>query len=310
MESEPTIHTLEIKNDAERLDKVVSTLIPDLSRTAVQRLIDAGYITVNGVIRRAAAHVYAGDKIIVEIPQPVSTELIPESIPLDIMFEDKDILVVNKSAGMVVHPGAGNPSGTLVNAVLAHCPDLKGVGGILRPGIVHRLDKQTSGIIIIAKHDIALQQLQMQFKNRTVQKKYIALLIGQLEQSKGMIDAPIGRHKIHRKRMAVTANGKEAKTKWEVVDIYSDTDRRLYTLVNVGLFTGRTHQIRVHFSWVGYPILGDSVYGPTRSPIPMPRQFLHAASLTINHPVSGESMDFAAPLPDDLDNILKQLSKM
>ena len=299
--------TFQVDVGGDRLDKVVASRIPDLSRNAVQRLIDEEHILVNDLCKRASFIPRAGDQITVLIPPPVTTELLPENLPIDIVYEDSDILVLNKAAGMVVHPGAGNPSGTLVNAVLAHSPDLKGVGGVIRPGIVHRLDKQTSGIIIVAKHDAAIHYLQRQFKKRTVKKIYIALLIGRLAQTNGVIEAPIGRHRVHRKKMAVTAKGKEARTRWKVTGRYLDDQNHPYTLVDVDLLTGRTHQIRVHFSWLGYPLVGDSVYTGAKSSLAAPRQFLHAASLTIQHPGSETEMVFTAPLPDDLIRVLAQL---
>ena len=305
--TESRTETFDVDVGGDRLDKVVALRIPDLSRSAVQRLLEQGHIRVNDQDKRASFILRAGDTVTVLIPPPTSTELLPEALPLDIVYEDKDILVLNKAAGMVVHPGAGNPSGTLVNAILAHCPDLRGVGGVVRPGIVHRLDKQTSGIMIVAKDDAAIRHLQRQFKRRTVKKTYIALLVGRLTQSNGVIEAPIGRHRVHRQRMAVTAQGKNARTRWVVTARYLDHQNHPYTLVNVDLLTGRTHQIRVHFSWLGYPLVGDSVYVSAKTKLAAPRQFLHAASLTIQHPNSEQEMIFTAPLPDDLNLVLQDL---
>ena len=299
--------TFQVDVGGDRLDKVVVAHIPDLSRSAVQRLIEGGHICVNDQRKRAAYLLHDGDTVTVLIPPPVTAELLPEDLPLDIIFEDSDILVLNKAAGMVVHPGAGNPSGTLVNAILAHCPDLGGVGGVIRPGIVHRLDKFTSGTIIVAKNDTAIHHLQHQFKRRIVKKNYIALLVGRLSQSSGVIDAPIGRHRVHRQRMAVIANGKNARTRWDVTARYLDDKNHPYTLVDVDLQTGRTHQIRVHFSWLGYPLVGDRVYGSAKATLTSPRQFLHAARLTVHHPISKKEMVFDAPLPDDLILVLKGL---
>ncbi|HOU12705.1 MAG TPA: RluA family pseudouridine synthase [Anaerolineae bacterium] len=301
-------YTLVVAEAGSRIDSFIAGALPELSRTAVQRLIDAGHVTVNAAPTRAAYKVRGGDTIVVQVPPPQPPTLGPESLPLDILYEDADILVLNKAAGMVVHPGAGNLSGTLVNALLAHCADLQGIGGELRPGIVHRLDKDTSGVLVVAKHDRAIQALQRQFKEREVRKTYIALVIGNLEQDEGVIEAPIGRHRVHRQRMAVIADGKPARTRWRVRGRYRDERNRVYTLLDVRLLTGRTHQIRVHFAWLGFPLVGDAVYGPAHSPLPAPRQFLHARSLTLQHPTTGEKLTFSAPLPEDLTVFLETLS--
>ncbi|MGC9394723.1 MAG: RluA family pseudouridine synthase [Anaerolineae bacterium] len=303
-----TMFTLHIEADGGRLDNFIAQALPELSRTAVQRLIDAGTVTVNDMVSRASYKVRQGDAVMVRVPPAQPVALSPEALPLDILYEDADILVVNKAAGMVVHPGAGHHSGTLVNALLAHCDDLQGIGGELRPGIVHRLDKDTSGVLVVAKNDHAIHALQRQFKQREVRKIYVALVIGNVEQAEGVIEAPIGRHRVHRKRMAVVANGKPARTRWRVRGRYHDDYNRIYTLLTVRLLTGRTHQIRVHFLWLGYPLVGDAVYGPARSPLPAPRQFLHARALTFLHPVTEEKMTFSAPLPDDLATLLASLT--
>ncbi|MBN2003906.1 MAG: RluA family pseudouridine synthase [Anaerolineae bacterium] len=292
-----------------RVDRFVAGAISDLSRTAVQRLIDEGQVQVNGVVLSEAAYkVRSGDALVISVPPPQAPDLAPETLPLDVLYEDSDILVLNKAPGMVVHPGAGNFSGTLVNALLAHCPDLQGIGGELRPGIVHRLDKDTSGLLVVAKHDKAIHGLQQQFKQRSVDKRYVALLIGRLPQAEGCIEAPVGRHPVHRKKMAVVSAGKPARTRWHVLAYYRDVQRRDYTLVEATLYTGRTHQIRVHFAWLGYPLVGDSVYGPLHPPLAAPRQFLHAARLAFSHPVTGEMLTFATPLPSDLEALLTTLS--
>ncbi|MFN2109606.1 MAG: RluA family pseudouridine synthase [Anaerolineae bacterium] len=308
VEDRTTTYTLHVEEDGGRIDTFIAEVLPDLSRTAVQRLIDAGTVTVNGAAPRSSYKVRRGDTVVVHIPPAQPVALSPEALPLDILYEDADILVVNKAAGMVVHPGAGNYSGTLVNALLAHCDDLHGIGGELRPGIVHRLDKDTSGVMVVAKNDHAIHALQRQFKRREVRKIYIALVIGNIEQAEGVIEAPIGRHRVHRKRMAVVANGKPARTRWRVRGRYCDAHNRIYTLLNVRLLTGRTHQIRVHFAWLGYPLVGDAVYGPAHSPLPAPRQFLHARTLTFQHPRTEDKMTFSAPLPDDLATFLASLS--
>ncbi len=295
------------EQEGARVDRFVAAARPDLSRAAVQRLLSAGHITVNGQAVRASYKVRAGDEVRVCVPPPRPARLQAEALPLDILYEDDDLLVINKAAGMVVHPGAGNPSGTLVNAVLAHCPDLRGVGGEMRPGIVHRLDKDTSGVLVVAKHDRAITGLQRQFKQRTVRKFYLTLLIGLLPQPEGIIDAPIGRHRVHRQKMAVTMRGRSARTRYTLLQELRDAQRRPFSLVRVHLLTGRTHQIRVHFAWLGYPVLGDSVYGPAHSPLPVPRQCLHAHQLTFVHPISGEEMTFTASLPADFASVLTAL---
>jgi 23S rRNA pseudouridine1911/1915/1917 synthase len=293
---------------SERVDKYVAERLPELSRTAVQRLIEAGNLTVNGAATSASYRLRAHDTIEVSIPPPEETDLHPEPMDLAVLYEDADILVIDKPAGLVVHPGAGHRGGTLVNGILAHCPDLQGVGGERRPGIVHRLDKDTSGVIVVAKHDVALRSLQRQFKRRTVEKHYVALVKGWLSQPDGYIEAPIGRDRRHRRRMAVRGDGKLARTQWHVLGRYQDRLGRPYTLLDVRLLTGRTHQIRVHFSWLGYPLAGDEVYSRRSTDPAVQRQFLHAASLTFKHPVSGETLTFVAPLPDDLDLALVDLT--
>ena len=303
-----TTFTLIVEEDGGRIDSFIAEALPELSRTAVQRLIDAEEVTVDGAVSRSSYKVRRGDIVVVRVPPPQPVTLSPEVLPLDVLYEDADILVVNKAAGMVVHPGAGHYSGTLVNALLAHCDDLQGIGGELRPGIVHRLDKDTSGVLVVAKNDRAIHALQRQFKQREVRKTYVALVIGNIEQAEGVIEAPIGRHRVHRKRMAVVTNGKPARTRWRVRGRYRDEHNRIYTLLDVRLLTGRTHQIRVHFAWLGYPLVGDAVYGPARSPLPVPRQFLHARALTLLHPVTEEKMTFSAPLPEDLATFLASLT--
>lgn len=294
----------------ERIDRYVAGEMADLSRTAVQRLIDAETITVNGAPVQASYRLQDGDRVSVVVPPPRPISIEAEAIPLEVLYEDSDIVIVNKRAGMVVHPGAGQQSGTLVNAILAHCPDLAGVGGELRPGIVHRLDRHTSGVIAVAKHDRALRHLQRQFKRRTVEKHYVALLVGKVPQVEGLIEAPIGRDRQRRRRMTVRGDGKMARTRWRVIARYHDSAGSSYTLVDVHLLTGRTHQIRVHFSWMGYPIAGDEVYGPSGVAALAPRQFLHAKALTVDHPTTAERMTFEAPLPDDLRAKLDSLTPL
>ena len=296
---------LEVMDPGERVDRYVAGQIEALSRTAVQRLIDDGHLTVNESVPAAAQRLRLGDRVVVDLPEPQVTDLVPEMMPLDVIYEDSDLIVINKVAGVVVHPGAGHGSGTLVNALLAHCGDLTGIGGDLRPGIVHRLDRDTSGLIVAAKHDRALQGLQRQFKRRTVTKVYAALVVGNLAQTEGIIEAPIARDPRNRQRMAVVAAGKPASTRWSVIRRYRDSAGGRYTLTDIHLLTGRTHQIRVHMAWLGYPLVGDSLYG--RRGGPALRQFLHARELSFEHPISGIPCRFTAPLPADLEEVLSVL---
>jgi len=294
---------LQAERGGVRVDKYVAEAVPDLSRAAVQRLIDEGRILVNGAVVKASYRLEPGDAISVEIPPPVDVSIAPEAIPLDVVYEDADILVVNKPAGMVVHPAFGHASGTLVNAVLAHCPDLAGVGGELRPGIVHRLDKDTSGLIVVAKGDAALRDLQAQFKGREVRKAYLALVEGHVSPPTGLIDAPIGRDPRARKKMAVVPRGgREAQTEYRALEFYD-----AHTLVEAHPLTGRTHQIRIHMAFIGHPIVGDPVYGFRKQRAKAPRLFLHAARLGFRLPSTGEWREFQAPLPDDLAAVLERL---
>jgi 23S rRNA pseudouridine1911/1915/1917 synthase len=270
----------------------------------VQRLIDDGFITLNGSICKASDKVGQGDVIVVRVPPPAPTELLAEDIPLTIVYEDDDVIVIDKPAGLVVHPAAGHDSGTLVNALLGYIPEWEGIGGEVRPGIVHRLDKDTSGLIVAAKNDRALQFLQDQFKARTIKKMYLALVEGVLEPREGIIDAPIGRSKTDRKKMAVTRDGRSARTRYRVRQIYRQPD---LTLVEAYPETGRTHQIRVHFAWLKHPLVGDEVYGRQRPSVLLDRHFLHAASLTLTLP-NGETHTFISKLPDDLQHVLDQLT--
>lgn len=295
--------TLYVEHGGVRVDKYVAEAVPELSRAAVQRLIGEGRIRVNGAVVKPSYRLEPGDSIAVEVPPPVEVSIAPEPIPLDVVYEDADILVVNKPAGMVVHPAFGHTGGTLVNAVLAHCPDLAGVGGELRPGIVHRLDKDTSGLIVVAKGDAALRDLQAQFKGREVQKVYLALVEGYVSPPTGLIDAPIGRDPRARKKMAVVPRGgREAQTEYRVLETYD-----AHTLVEAHPLTGRTHQIRIHMAFIGHPIVGDPVYGFRKQRTKAPRLFLHAARLGFRLPGTGEWREFQAPLPDDLVGVLARL---
>jgi 23S rRNA pseudouridine1911/1915/1917 synthase len=299
---------LTVDDSAARLDRFVATALPELTRASVQRLIEDGAITVNDKPSKAAYKVRPGDAIVVRIPPPPPAEVQPEAIPLDIVYEDADLIVVNKPAGMVVHPAAGHDSGTLVNALLSHCPGLRSVGEEMRSGIVHRLDKDTSGLIVVAKNEVTYQNLQRQFKRRNVAKVYIALVEGRLAPPQGLIDVPIGRDKQQRKRMAATADGRASRTAYKAVEFFGAGPQQ-YTLVEVRPQTGRTHQIRVHFAWLGFPLVGDRVYGRRRAkhaPL-LQRHFLHAQSLSFCLPSEGCVVTFTAPLPPDLASVLEKL---
>ena len=300
-----TIVTLQAER-RERLDRFVAARVPGLSRSAAQRLIDEGCVTVNGALKDAAHKVGQGDAVVVRIPPPRPATVEAEAIPLAIVYEDSDLIVVDKPAGLVVHPAAGHAGGTLVNAVLAHAPDLRGVGGETRPGIVHRLDKDTSGLIVIAKHDAAHRDLQRQFKMRTVKKMYLALVQGRLQPDEGIINAPIARDRLHRQRMAVAMEGREARTRYRVIR-HGQAGWNAYSLVEAYPETGRTHQIRVHFAWMGHPLVGDTLYGRKKSSLAITRQFLHAARLTLRLPSSGEERSFESALPEALARVLDAL---
>jgi 23S rRNA pseudouridine1911/1915/1917 synthase len=313
------IVTLTAADSGGRLDKWLTGQLPERSRSEIQRWIEAGLVTLGPRPLKASYKVTAGDEISVAIPEPEDYALEPEPIPLDVLYEDADLLVVNKPAGMVVHPAAGNWHGTLVNAVLHHCPDLEGVGGARRPGIVHRLDRDTSGLILVAKNDAAHRNLQAQFKARTVEKTYLALVYGRVRSGRGEINAPIGRDPRQRQRMAVVsaALGRAAATKYEVVRYYKDQTRRVsasssglnrYTLLICRPLTGRTHQIRVHLAHIGHPVVGDTVYGGRhKSLLLCPRQFLHAERIRFRLPGTGAETEFIAPLPADLQAVLDVL---
>ena len=298
------VHDLSADRSSERLDLFVTRRLQELTRSRVRRLIDQGLVTVDDrPAAKAGLRLNAGQRVRVTLPPPEPSELEPEAIPLRIVFEDEDLLVVDKPAGMAVHPSPGHSRHTLVHAVLAHCPDLSGIGGVLRPGIVHRLDKDTSGLIIVAKHDAAHLSLARQLKERKVEKTYVALVEGRVRPQQGVIDAPIGRHPRHRKRMAVVENGRDARTRYRVL---REVDGR--SLVEVQPTTGRTHQIRVHLASIGHPVVGDTLYGK-RSDV-FPRQFLHAQRLAFRHPRSGERMELEAPLAEDLQRALAELEEL
>lgn len=291
----------------ERLDRALTDAVPELSRMQWQRLIREGQVTINGERAKPSYRIEGGELLEAFIPEIVEPEVMAEPIPLDIRYEDSDLIVVNKPPGMVVHPSLGHAGGTLVNALLAHCPDLGGVGGERRPGIVHRLDKDTSGLIVAAKHDHALWYLQNQFKQRTVAKVYLALVHGALQPPEAIIDAPIGRDPRHRQKMAVVTSGdgdaRPAQTAFRALTYYAD-----YTLVECRPRTGRKHQIRVHLAYIGFPIVGDSVYGRRKERLDLKRHFLHAAELTFHRPSDGEEVRVTAELPADLAAFLSRLA--
>lgn len=288
-----------------RLDKVVSNLEQNISREAIQRMVKTGKILVNGKQEKASYKTTVGDVITLEEEIPEEIELKPQEMPLDIIYEDEDMLVINKEKGIVVHPGNGNPDGTLANAVMAKCKgSLSGIGGKIRPGIVHRIDKDTSGLIIVAKNDTAHIALSKQIQDRKVKKTYIALVRGVIKENEATINMPIGRSSKDRKKMAVTKDGKEAITHFKVLKRYNG-----FTLLEVKIETGRTHQIRVHLSEIGYPIVGDEVYSNGKNPFGVKGQMLHAEKLELKHPRTGKDLTFEAPVPKYFENIINQLEK-
>ena len=299
---EPVVFTAEEKG--QRLDVFVVERFPELSRSHVQKLIEQGNVLVDGTVRKANYKLRGAEAVQVTVPQaePISVE--PEDIPLDILYEDKDIIVVNKARGMVVHPASGVYSGTLVNALLFHCQDLSGINGEIRPGIVHRLDKDTSGVMVCAKNDTAHLDLAEQIRTKTAHRTYWAIVHGNIKEEAGIIKGDIGRHPTDRKKMAIVReNGKPAVTHFKVLERFGD-----YTLVECQLETGRTHQIRVHMTSIGHPLINDPKYGPKKSsPFAINGQALHSLQLTLTHPVTKEEMTFTAPLPTDMEKILTGL---
>ena len=298
------IKVVEIENQ-KRLDQYLAQKQNDLSRTMIKKLIEEGQITVNGKNVKTSYTVQAGDTIKIIVPEAKETKLEAQEIPLDIVYEDKDIIVVNKPKGMVVHPAVGNPDGTLVNAIMAHCKEnLSGIGGELRPGIVHRLDKDTSGLLIVAKNDKAHIAISNQIQNREVKKVYLALVRGNVPEDEATIDMPIGRSTKDRKKMAVTKNGKNAITHFKVLERFGN-----YTFLEVRMETGRTHQIRVHMSEIGHPVVGDMVYSNGKNEFGVEGQMLHAKSLTFKHPTNGKILNLEAPLPKYFEEVLNLLRK-
>lgn len=296
---------IEFELDKTRLDKALCTLDDTLTRASAVRLTESGNVTLNGKTASKSDKVKIGDIVEITYPEPVSSEALPQDIPLDIIYEDDDLLVVNKPKGMVVHPAAGNPDGTLVNALLYHCGDsLSGIGGVVRPGIVHRIDKDTSGLLMVAKNDTAHLKLSEQIKEHSFTREYEAVIIGHLKEQKGSIDAPIGRSKNDRKKMAVTElNSKNAVTRYEVLEEYPG-----FSYVRLRLETGRTHQIRVHMAYLGHPLAGDGVYGGRNAERIMEGgQCLHARKIGFIHPTTGKYMEFTSPLPEYFTKFLEKL---
>lgn len=295
-------YTFKVEAGGARLDKYVSEVCSDLTRSQAERLIEQGNVTVNGKPAKRGLKLAVGDTIAVTIPAPLPSELSPEEIPLKIVYEDNDLMVIDKPSGLTIYPAPGHPAHTLINAILAHYPALAEMGGSPRPGIVHRLDKDTSGLIIVAKNVKAQLTLAEQFSRHTVLKKYIALVKGHLTPERGIIEAPIGRNPRNRQEMAIVSGGREAKTEYRVLKYYKD-----YTLLEVKIYTGRTHQIRVHLRAIGFPVAGDTTYG-VKVPF-VNRQFLHACKLGFQLPSNGEWVEFSSLMPPDLENALKEIEK-
>ena len=292
-----------IENDENliRLDKFLTSELDDFSRTQVQNLIKDGNVLVNEKAQKANYILSMGDEVMVTIPDPVDIDIKKEDIPLDIYYEDDDVIVINKPSGMVVHPALGNYSGTVVNALMYHCKDLSGINGVNRAGIVHRIDKDTSGLIVCCKSDLAMKSLSHQFLEKTVDRKYIAICYGVINHNLGRIDAPLGRDPENHKRYAVVDDGKHAVTNFKVLERFKE-----YSLLELALDTGRTHQIRVHMKYIGHPIVGDPLYGP-RNVIGENGQYLHAQTLGFTHPRTGERLEFTSPLPDFFKDFLEEL---
>lgn len=298
------IETFEVdfENEGERLDKYISMLFPEQSRSFFQKIIKEGHVTVNGKIEKANCRLKVEDLIRVEIPDAVETQILPENIPLDVLYEDEDLLVVNKPKGMVVHPSAGHYSGTLVNAIMYHCKDsLSGINGEIRPGIVHRIDMDTTGSLIVCKNDETHVAVAEQIKVHSVNRIYRGIVYGVVKDDEGVIHAPIGRHPVERKKMAINdKNGKDAITHYKVLERFNK-----YTYMEFKLETGRTHQIRVHMASIGHPLLGDALYSNGKSPYKLQGQTLHAMIIGFVHPRTKEYIEISAPLPEYFEKILK-----
>ena len=302
---EPILLRASKESKNQRLDAFLASSLDGLTRSQATRLIESGEVAVNGRAVSKSYKLAGGEDIAVTLPEPEPVEAVPQDIPLDVVYEDADVIVVNKPSGMVVHPAPGHPDGTLVNALLYHCAGtLSGIGGALRPGIVHRIDRDTSGLIIAAKNDAAHQYLSAQLADHTLARTYECIVVGKLREDRGTVDAPIARHPTDRKRMAVVAGGREAVTHWEVIARYPG-----YTHVRCRLETGRTHQIRVHMAYIGHPILGDTVYGAKKEVPGLTGQCLHAVGLRFLHPRTHEVVELSCPLPDEFTRMLQKIRK-
>lgn len=297
-------YLVEKEEEGLRLDVYISRKLTDKSRSAIQKLISDELVKINGNAQRSSYKVKKSNKVEITIPELEKLEVEAQDIPIQIIYEDDDVAVINKPKGMVVHPACGNHSGTLVNALLFNCKNLSGINGIIRPGIVHRIDKQTSGVLVIAKNDKAHIKLSEQLKNHTMKRIYYALVYGEIKSETGRIETLIGRHKIDRKKMAVVKNGgKNAVTHFEVLERFNG-----YSFIRLRLETGRTHQIRVHMAYIGYPLVGDEIYGSKKQKIKIKGQMLHATLLGFIHPTSGEYMEFEAEFPAEFKELLQKLT--
>ena len=302
---EPILLRASEESKNQRLDAFLASSLDGLTRSQATRLIESGEVAVNGRAVSKSYKLAGGEDIAVTLPEPEPVEAVPQDIPLDVVYEDADVIVVNKPSGMVVHPAPGHPDGTLVNALLYHCAGtLSGIGGALRPGIVHRIDRDTSGLIIAAKNDAAHQYLSAQLADHTLARTYECIVVGALREDRGTVNAPIARHPTDRKRMAVVAGGREAVTHWDVIARYPG-----YTHVRCRLETGRTHQIRVHMAYIGHPILGDTVYGAKKEVPGLTGQCLHAVGLRFLHPRTHEVVELSCPLPDEFTRMLQKIRK-
>ena len=287
----------------ERLD-VFCARVSDNTRSAVQRMIINGDVTLNGAPAKSKEKIRTGDAVTMAFRPPEEVDIAPQDIPIDIVYEDADIAVIDKPKGMVVHPAPGNPDGTLVNALMYHLEGLSGIGGEIRPGIVHRIDKLTSGLVVVAKNDMAHTSLAAQLKDHSARRTYIAIVDGNIKEDSGTVDAPIGRHPVDRKKMAVVQGGRNAVTHWRVLERYG-----AYTLIEAKLETGRTHQIRVHMAYIKHPVSGDTIYGAAKPRLGLDGQALHAARLELTHPRTGERMVFAAKVPEYFRSALKKAGR-
>lgn len=304
------METMNFKVDVEkagvRIDRYLADVCPDFSRSYLQKLLKDQMVSVNGKVVKANYKTQAGDEVALQVPDMQPLDIKPEEIPLDILYEDEWLMVVNKPKDMVVHPSAGHMEGTLVNAVMAHCGEhLSGINGVLRPGIVHRIDKDTTGALLICKEDGAHRDLAEQLKEHSIKRRYRAVVQGNIKEDEGTVDAPVGRHPIDRKKMAINhKNGKKAVTHYKVLERFGNA-----TYIECRLETGRTHQIRVHMASLGHPLLGDTVYGSSKNPYHLQGQALHAMILGFRHPVTGEYLEFTAPLPEYFEKLLDKLRK-